>query len=136
VSRWVRIALGLWAGLLVWLMVLVTPSLFAQVPDRTLAGALAGSLFRWATGLSIGFGVVLTVMAAASWRARLVFLAPAALLSVNELLLRPAMQAARLAQSGFALWHGLASAVYFLTTVLVLALWWRAESALALRREE
>jgi hypothetical protein len=135
VSGLVRIGLGLWAGLLVWLMVLVAPSLFAQVPDRALAGALAGSLFRWATWLSIGFGAALAAIARVPWRARLLFPVPAALLLVNELLLRPAMRSARLADSEFAFWHGLATAIYFLATALVLVLWWRAERA-TLRREE
>jgi hypothetical protein len=126
VSRWVRIGLGLWAGLLVWLMVLVVPSLFAQTPDRALAGALAGNLFRWVTFLSTGFALALAATPS-SWRTRVLLLVPAALLLSNEFLLRPALHAARLG-NGFALWHGLASALYVLATVLVVVLWWRAES--------
>jgi len=132
VNRPVRIGLGLWAGLLVWLMVLVVPTLFAQLPDRAVAGALAGRLFGWATWLSVGFAAVLTVITRAPWR--FLLLAPAALLIANELWLRPAMQAAALTHARFALWHGLAGAIYLLATLLVVALWWRAEGAV--RREE
>jgi hypothetical protein len=132
--RPVRIGLGLWAGLLVWLMVVVG-SLFAQVADRALAGALAGSLFRQATWLSVGFAAALIALTRAPWPARLLPLAPALLLLVNELWLRPAMRAAALAHSGFALWHGLASAIYLVATALVISLWWRAEGA-AVRRAE
>jgi Domain of unknown function (DUF4149) len=134
VSRSLRIGLGLWAGLLVWLAVLVAPILFAQLPDRILAGAVAGDLFRWATFLSVGFGSALAVLSPAPWRTRALLLGPAALLLVNELLLRPAMQAARLAGAGFAIWHGLASGLYVLATGLVVALWWRAERT-PVRRE-
>ena len=138
-SRWLRIWLGLWAGLLLWLMILVAPSLFAELPDRALAGALAGALFRWATWVSVGSGILLAVFTAraGSWRGSVTLLVPGALLLVSELLVRPAMQAAKAQPgSGFAFWHGIASAIYVLATVLVLILWWRAEALAPLRRAE
>ena len=49
----------LWAGSLWTVGYLVAPVLFATLPDRTLAGSIAGSLFRAEAWLSLVCGILL-----------------------------------------------------------------------------
>jgi len=52
----------LWAGSLWTVGYLVAPVLFATVPDRSLAGSIAGSLFRAQAWLSLACGLVLLLL--------------------------------------------------------------------------
>jgi hypothetical protein len=53
---------ALWAGSLWTVGYLVAPTLFATLPDRILAGTIAGSLFRAEAWLSVVCGLMLLVL--------------------------------------------------------------------------
>lgn len=124
-----RLLLVLWAGSLcciVW----VALTLFYSQPDRHLAGTIAARLFSIETYLGAALAL-LAVLAHFGPRFRAGFLG-VALLLLNEWLLKPLMEHARLAGStlglGFGAWHGL-SALFYLSACLA-ALWlvWRGEA--------
>ena len=124
--------LGLWAGLLLWTGFLSAPTLFSALADRHAAGAVAGRLFADATWMSVlaALGTVLLLPATVGRRgsSRLLALAPAALLLLNELAVRPLLTRAAPGGGGaFALWHGVSVALYLAATLNVCWLWWQAE---------
>jgi len=129
--------LALWAGLLVSVGGVVAPLLFHVLPDRHLAGALAGELFRAATVLS---ALVAALLTALDWRASpraarsFGVLWPALLLSASEWGVRPLLEAARVAGAtgAFGAWHALASLCYWVATGGVIAAFvaeWRRAGA-------
>lgn len=135
-NRLRAMVLGLWAGALVTIGGLVAPTLFRVLPDRALAGLVAGELFTRATWLSVlAGGLVLllrTQAAPEAWprvlRHRAWALGPAALLLANEYALRPVMDAARAAgrvTPAFMAWHALSAALFALATLLALVLFFR-----------
>jgi len=130
-----RLLLALWAGLLVTVGGLVAPTLFAILPDRGLAGFIAGELFRRTTLVSLVLAGALLVLAcvpdaggAALARrasgARM--LPPAAFLALSEYAVRPLLEAARATgdagSPAFAAWHGLAALLYSAATLWTVAL--------------
>jgi hypothetical protein len=130
-----RLLLALWAGLLVTLGGLVTPTLFAILPDRPLAGFIAGELFRRATALSMACALALLALAgvrapagAAAHRApgEVLVVAPAALLALGEYGVRPLLAAARAAGGAagpaFIAWHAVAALLYVAATLGTVAL--------------
>ena len=135
-TRWgealARAAAALWAGSLWGVGYLAVPVLFASLEDRHLAGTLAGRMFQGVHLLGLACGAVLLAQA---WRAgrRRRAAAVGALLAVvlTELLvLGPLVASAREAGlaagrplgAGFGLLHGLASGLYLLLALGVLAL--------------
>ncbi len=54
-----RVVVTIWAGSLWTVGYLVAPVLFATLPERSLAGTIAGNMFRVETWLSIVCGVIL-----------------------------------------------------------------------------
>lgn len=125
--------LALWAGALVTIGGLVVPTLFRVLPDRALAGFVAGEFFHRATWLSVVAGVLAVALRTAALpstrprvlRHRFWPLLPAGLLLANEYALRPVMAAARAAgrvTPAFVAWHALAAALYAAATVLALVL--------------
>ncbi|MDX1696976.1 MAG: DUF4149 domain-containing protein, partial [Thiohalobacterales bacterium] len=54
-----RIALALWVGGLWAVGLMVAPVLFAQIPDRALAGTIAGNLFMLTALLGLVCGSIL-----------------------------------------------------------------------------
>jgi Domain of unknown function (DUF4149) len=130
-----RLLLALWAGVLVSVGGLLAPTLFAIVPDRPLAGLIAGELFRRTTLLSLALALALLVLArvpgegaaeperraAGAW-----MLVPAGLLALSECAVRPLLEAARAsggaASPAFAAWHGVAALLYSVATVWTVAL--------------
>ncbi len=54
-----RVVVTIWAGSLWTVGYLVAPVLFATLPKRSLAGSIAGNMFRAETWLSIVCGVIL-----------------------------------------------------------------------------
>ena len=56
------LVVSLWAGSLWTVGYLVAPVLFATLPDRSLAGSIAGSLFRAQAWLSLACGLLLLLL--------------------------------------------------------------------------
>jgi hypothetical protein len=120
------VLLVLWAGSLWSLAAWVAPTLFYAQSDRHLAGTLAARLFFIETCLALA-------VAALAWalpgRRRFKALyASAALLGVNEWLLKPMMDRAHAGGSalglGFGAWHGVSALLYLSACVLALVLVW------------
>ena len=116
------LALGSLWSLAAW----VAPTLFFSQPNRYLAGELAGRMFRVETYLCAG--VALLALALPGRGRFLWFYLAAALLGVNEWLLRPHMEAARLhgVSSGltFGAWHGVSAVLYAAACAAGLLLVW------------
>jgi Domain of unknown function (DUF4149) len=130
----------LWAGSLWTIGYLVAPLLFASLPDRTLAGTIAGTLFRAEAWLSLACGILLLAIFRADTnlpsRTTCLRIVIGMLLCVviGYFGLQPFMAEIRAAaaQSGgvmddamrarFGLLHGLASVIYLLQSLLAVSL--------------
>jgi hypothetical protein len=126
-----RVLMILWAGSL-WSLLWVAGTLFHMQSDRHLAGLIAARLFQIETYL--GFGVVaLAILLPGRTRYYWAYFA-AALLAVNEWILKPLMSLARSAGSaaglGFGAWHGVSAALYLVACCAVLLTVWRAGPSL------
>jgi len=120
-----RVAVVLWIGSL-WGLIWVTSILFGRQPDRALAGMLAGHLFSIETYLAVGVAALALLLPGRTkflWG----YLA-AALLVLNEWLLRPIMAQARLHGTNhglsFGAWHGVSMALYSIACLATLWLVW------------
>jgi Domain of unknown function (DUF4149) len=135
-SRALRVSLVLWAGSLWSLAIWVAPTLFYAQSDRHLAGTLVTRLFSMETYVALVVSALMLVTAsratatgvtAAQARFRFAYIA-AALLAVNEWLLKPVMNRAHAEGQamglGFGAWHGVSALVYVTACVLVLLLIW------------
>lgn len=150
-SRALRVSLVLWAGSLWSLAIWVAPTLFYAQGDRHLAGTLVTRLFSMETYVALAVSALMLVTAsratatevtaagmtaagvaapkvtAAQARFRFAYIA-AALLAVNEWLLKPVMNRAHAEGQamglGFGAWHGVSALVYVTACVLVLLLIW------------
>ncbi len=118
----------LWVGGLWTVGYIVAPSLFAQLEETRVAGALAGSLFEVMAWISIACGALLLILEGSSPRPqglrrlrRWVIAAMLVCMAVSVWGLRPWMQAARLADGSpgenFALWHGISAALYLVASL-------------------
>lgn len=126
-----RLVLSLWTGALVTIGGVVTPTLFATLDDRHLAGQIAGSLFRVATIGSLLLCLALLWLerrgqvSRPTRRQLLGRVAPAALLALSEWGVRPLLEAARAADGAasarFALWHGVSTLLYVAATAWLVA---------------
>jgi hypothetical protein len=128
--------LVLWAGSLWSLAIWVAPTLFYAQSDRHLAGTLVTRLFSMETYVALAVSALMllatarvTVARATVARARFRFAyLGAALLAVNEWLLKPVMNRAHAEGQamglGFGAWHGISALVYVTACVLVLLLIW------------
>jgi hypothetical protein len=122
-----RVLLVLMIGSLWSSGLIVAPTLFHLLTDRTLAGQLAGRIFSIETYLAVAtavFGLLLL------GRAGLIpVYAAAALLALNEWGLRPYMALARLngASLGlsFGAWHGVSALLYGIACAATLWLVWK-----------
>lgn len=130
----------LWAGSLWTVGYLAAPTLFATLPDRMLAGTIAGSLFRVEAWLSVGCGLLLLALFAAGQggerRRSCLWLVMAMLVCVlvGYFGLQPFMaelKATAVANGGvmdeaararFGMLHGVASVIYLLQSGLALVL--------------
>jgi hypothetical protein len=129
----------LWAGSLWTVGYLVAPVLFSTLPDRVLAGTIAGNIFRIEAWLSVGCGLVLLAMVAfddaSRERRSLLRLIVVMLLCVvvGYFGLQPWMAALREAagpsgvmegatRTQFGILHGVASLIYLFQSVLALVL--------------
>lgn len=119
-----------WFGSMWTVGYLVAPVLFSVIPDRVLAGLVAGHLFRAVAWIGLLGGGVLTLIECLRWRAgggrwrALLLLSMLVLVAVGEFWLQPAMEALKAAgvSSGgeFARLHGIAASIYLLQSLLAL----------------
>jgi hypothetical protein len=125
-----------WVGSLWTVGYLAAPTLFATLPDRALAGSIAGSLFRVQAWVSVGCGLLLLLLFLAdrdfAKRRDCVVLVVLMLvcLSVGYFGLQPFMAALReaavanggvmteAARARFGVLHGVASVIYLLQSGL------------------
>jgi hypothetical protein len=121
-----RVLFVLWAGSLWSLAAWVAPTLFYAQSDRHLAGVLAARLFSIETyaGLAVaGLALILPTRRQFVWG----YLA-AALLSINEWVLKPIMAQAHAhgAAAGltFGAWHGVSAVLYVAACAALLLLVW------------
>jgi uncharacterized membrane protein (UPF0136 family) len=124
-----RLLLALWAGMLLTVGGLVAPLLFRSLPDRHLAGVVAGECFRATTYLSILIALGLLWLTrrgpVAGVRWVLSSTGPAWLLVASELGVRPMLEAARALHGpsggAFLAWHGVSTLLYAAATVWVVS---------------
>ena len=134
------VLITLWAGSLWTVGYLAAPTLFATLPDRLLAGAVAGSLFRVEAWLSVACGLLLLVLLYVDreFAKRRLCLQLVAVMLACVLLgyfgLQPFMAALKeaavanggvmddAARSRFGLLHGVASVFYLLQSLAALLL--------------
>jgi hypothetical protein len=123
-----RLLLVLWAGSL-WSLLWVTAVLFHLQSDRHLAGLLAARLFQIETYLGLAaaaLGVLLPGRGRYVWA----YFA-AALLAVNEWVLKRVMHAAQVhgtaAGLSFGAWHGVSALLYVIACLAVLVLVWNED---------
>ena len=141
VSSHLRILLvTLWAGSLWTVGYLAAPVLFASLPDRSLAGSIAGMLFRAQAWLSLACGLLLLLLLwlDKSWSSKrtsvILVIAMLACVSIGYFALQPFMAEIRAAAANnggimdeamrarFGMLHGVASVIYLLQSVLALVL--------------
>jgi Domain of unknown function (DUF4149) len=124
-----RVLLVLWAGSLWSLALWVAPTLFFTQPDRHLAGLLAARLFAVETYLGVAVAALgLALPGRGQLRA---IYAAVALLAINEWIVKPLMERARLEGAAvglsFGAWHGVSAAGYLIGCILVLWVIWKGE---------
>lgn len=129
----------LWAGSLWTVGYVAAPTFFATLPDRMLAGTVAGNLFRVEAWLSMACGVLLLALYGIARelpnRRTLLWLAAAMLACtlVGYFGIQPYMAALKTAagpegvmegatRARFGMLHGVASAIYLVQSVLAVAL--------------
>lgn len=135
-----------WAGSLWTVGYLVAPTLFAALPSRAMAGAIAGQLFRIEAVLGVVVGVLQLVLCnvmirrgATEYRAlRWIVLGMLACVLIGYFGLQPFMENLRHKaqamgvgvsdspyRARFGMLHGISSAFYLLQSLLALVLVWR-----------
>ena len=139
-SRLRVLLVTLWAGSLWTVGYLVAPVLFASLPDRPVAGSIAGMLFRAQAWLSLACGLLLLLLV---WLDKslspkrtpvILVIAMLACVLLGYFALQPFMAEIRTAaanngglmdeamRSRFGMLHGLASVIYLLQSVLAVVL--------------
>lgn len=133
------IAITLWVGGMWAIGFLAAPTLFAELPDRMLAGNLAGAMFKWGAWVGIACaGYVLLFLlttrggrafkTAAFWLAlTMLLLTLAGHFGIQPILAQIKAAAPRQVLEGvlrdrFAMWHGVSSGLYLLQSLLGAAL--------------
>ena len=134
------VAIALWVGGLWAIGYLAAPTLFAQLPDRMLAGRLAGEMFGWMAWAGFVCGGYLVVFLAFRQGWRILRLLPfwlvltmLALTAAGHFGIQPVIVQLKLAAGArdvlesavrdrFAVWHGVASVVYLIESLLGLLL--------------
>ena len=137
------IALTLWIGGLWAIGYLVAPTLFYSLPDRALAGMLAGKLFTLIAYVGTGCAVYLLLFRAARFGGAClkhgifwIVLAMLVLTLAGEFAVQPILASLKdqalpkgvmesVFRDRFATWHGVASGLYLIQSVLGIVLVWR-----------
>jgi len=134
------LTITLWVGALFAIGYLAAPTLFAQLTDRTLAGSLAGEMFKWVAWLGIACGVYLLLFllgrrgfgvlkSPVFWLVLLMLgLTVAGYFGIQPILAqlkadalpRQVMESAL--RDRFATWHGISSGLYLIESLLGVAL--------------
>ena len=130
----------LWAGSLWTVGYLAAPLFFATLPDRALAGSVAGSLFRAEAWLSMACGILLLVLLRADTHlasrkaCTRIVIGMLLCVLIGYFALQPFMAEIRSAAANnggvmdeilrarFGMVHGVASIIYFLQSALAVAL--------------
>jgi len=126
IRRVIGVVFVLWVGSLWSLALWVAPTLFAH-GDRHLAGVLAARLFSIETYVGLAAAALALALPDRGkfWPGYLA----AALLAINEWLLKPVMNRAHAEGAalglGFAAWHGVAALFYGVACLAALRLVWR-----------
>lgn len=131
---------ALWAGGLWAVGFLAVPVLFQQLPNRMLAGAVAGHMFDYVAWLSFALGAYLLIYrlslyGAAAWRQSFVWVTVliVALAAVGHFGVQAVLQGiknevfpldvmASAARERFSTWHGISSLLYLAQALLALVL--------------
>lgn len=126
------IAVALWAGGLWIVGLLVAPLLFHTLPDRSMAGTLAGQFFAAVAWVGLGCAAYLLLFRLARFGPQalrqlffwcvvgMALLTAAGLFGIQPLMERlreqalPAEVMQSLVRDRFAMWHGVSSALYLL----------------------
>lgn len=131
-----RLITTLWVGALWAIGYLAVPLLFAHLDDRLLAGALAGRMFTALSyvGLVAGLALLVTIVLRreANWRrSRLAMvILMLVMVVIGEFVIQPIMTELKLLglvagsvqAASFAVWHGVASILYLINSLLGLLL--------------
>ena len=142
IVRFQALLSGLWAGALLAIGGVAAPALFS-VLERHQAGSGAGQIFHIESRLSLAFAILLFVLerrrvrdeveqgaSQSAMSAHLLMVLGALFLTVlGGFALQPMIQAAKAGEPtalSFAALHGISASLYWLKTVLVLALAWRS----------
>ena len=130
----------MWVGALWSVGLIVAPTLFQFVPDRMLAGSIAGRLFTYTALLGVVCGAYLSLFRLArfgshAWRQPFfwVVLIMLVLVVVGQFGVQPILDSVRqqafpkqvmesVLRDRFAAWHGIASVLYVVECVLGLGL--------------
>lgn len=130
------LSLVLWVGGLWSIGYVAAPTLFAALNDRTLAGSLAGRMFSWMAYIGIAAGVYLTLYWLLEYRIRAMretafwlTLAMLMLTLIGQFGIQPVLATLRaeawpaevmksMVRSRFGAWHGVASVLYLLQSLL------------------
>jgi hypothetical protein len=134
------IVIALWVGGLWAVGYLAAPTLFAELADRMLAGRLAGAMFHWIawTGIACGGYLLIFLAVRQRWRmfrslpfwlvAAMLALTAAGHFGIQPLMAQLKIEAgprdviASALKDRFAVWHGIASVVYLVESLLGLLL--------------
>jgi hypothetical protein len=133
-QRALSLVLSAWAGSLWTVCGVVAPSLFNVLPDRHLAGQVAGYFFRLESWLGVALGSIAWLLMkriAKTTRTDYVLLLATIIAPlISEVGLRPMMDTARAAadMSRFGILHGVSALLFAIACVTALSLWWRANS--------
>jgi Domain of unknown function (DUF4149) len=123
-----RLLLVLWAGSL-WSLLWVAAVLFRLQSDRHLAGVLAARLFQIETYLGLAAAALVLVLPGRTRYFWAYF--AAALLAMNEWILKRVMHAAQVhgtaAGLSFGAWHGVSALLYVIACLAVLVLVWNED---------
>jgi hypothetical protein len=134
-QRALHVVLAAWAGSLWTVCGIVAPSLFAVIPDRHLAGQVAGHFFRLEAWLGLACGGIAWVLMSrmkSAMRADYALLIAAVIAPlISEFALHPMMDAARSAadMSRFGMLHGASALLFLVACVTSLLIVWRASAA-------
>jgi hypothetical protein len=140
------LAVTAWVGALWGVGLLATPTLFEALPDRSLAGLVAGRMFLYVSVLGLGCGAYLLLFRLArfgghAFRQGIFWVVLMVLLTaVGEFALHPILAALKdqamprvvmesVFRDRFAMWHGLASLVYLIQCALGVSLVLMQDSA-------